>query len=435
MTWGAYWGSSEALAKEDTRLLLLGSMTSDESQYDTDLTADGGGGYELLSSRGALNGSGGRELYVRVEFTAAEADLALLAHGATDGSTVTYGIATDGSGRIVLRQGGSIIYTSVTVPAKDLSIAWSTRPDPDTGDLMSELIVYNHTDEVYLDVAWFTHGVPVTSNAWTLSAGGYYVTGPGMWGSPTNAPTKVRVSRAYHSPVEMAEDWIATRAAHSGAALETLVEPLGTSLAGVQGQWAGQPNVGYLAAHARELRGRMFSPLINETYHRAWTAAGSGTNPEQWLLTPPGASSAFKADITKLRWVMVPPGVRYAHVRVHVRSWVTSGSAVPVHLRCYSFNRPHVGIGGNIGGAPTPALKTSFVKGSLTVDDIGSTGRWLDLGILPLSVFEGPNHGWTHTTHLVLAHAFDPEGLSTNDANARLQIRAWHVRPILGEIG
>ena len=45
---------AQANAKEDTRLLLLTSLTADLSQYGTNLTASGAGGYELNSARTSL---------------------------------------------------------------------------------------------------------------------------------------------------------------------------------------------------------------------------------------------------------------------------------------------------------------------------------------------------------------------------------------------
>ena len=130
-----------------------------------------------------------------------------------------------------------------------------------------------------------------------------------------------------------------------------------------------------------------------------------------------------------LRWIAVPPGATHAFVRVHLRSWVTSGSAVPLGIRCYALNRPPDTT--QIGAAPAPPLEYDY-RGAVRTVDHGSTGtgEWIDLGLVRLPRFTGPAKGWTETTHLCLAYAWDPAAASVNDVNARAQIFAWHVRPV-----
>jgi len=421
-------------AKEDTLFLCLASaLTTDSSQRLTDLTSYTGGGYELTSSRGAVTGATGREVYCRCVLTAGETDVTLVYHGLGDFSDYTYAMGTEATGKLVCRQNGAAIWTGPTAPAGDISFAWSTRENPDTtgsgNALISEVSVYDHTAGSMLRIEQFTHAVATTSSSWTFSIGGWW-NGSSLRGPPATAPTEARLSEAFHNHVEFSEDWVAARTPHT-TTYDQILEPVGTSLAGAQAEWAGQANVGYLAAQARELRGRMLSPLINEVYPRARQLTTT-LGPVGWMIGAP-SSSVYKMDVTGLRWVAVPPGVKYAWVRVNVQSGVTGGAAVPIGIRCYSMNRPHIGAGVMLGGKPIPALKTHFAEGTLTVDHGATPGEWIDLGLLPLSVFSESVPGWTNTTTLILAHAIDPAGASANDAAERLKIRAWHVRPILGE--
>jgi hypothetical protein len=96
------------------------------------------------------------------------------------------------------------------------------------------------------------------------------------------------------------------------------------------------------------------------------------------------------------------------------------------------MNRPHIGAGTKLGNTPIPALKYQFVESVLDVDHAGN-GEWIDLGLIPLPVLPENIAGWKDTITLAPAYAFDPESESSNDANARLVIKAWHVRPVLGE--
>jgi hypothetical protein len=119
-------------------------------------------------------------------------------------------------------------------------------------------------------------------------------------------------------------------------------------------------------------------------------------------------------------------------VWVQVKSYVAAGAAVPVGLRVYSMNRPHVGMAANIGNLATPTLDFDVVEGLITVDhDPGGYGEWVDLGLLRIAKFTQAAAGWTGTTHFAFGHAFDPNAASANDANARLFITALVIRPVL----
>jgi hypothetical protein len=445
MSWGGLYGgawgtSGQSLAREDTRLLLLGDTVTDESQYATDLTATGAAGYELTSARAALTGETGREIYARCTMAASEADTIWAASASTDGLTAAWAIGTDNLGRLYCRAGGSAIWTGATSPAGDLSFSWSTRANPDTTGasdaLLSEVVIYDHTAGDWVTIEQFTHAVQSAPGGYTLTVGGVWVSGgTGLVRAPSTPVTKARVSNAWHPSTEVAEDWIVERAQHTHV-YDRVTEPLGAGAElGNQGAWAGQANVGFAAAHANGLRGRMLSPIIRETYPEAPTLSSATwtdtATRNRWMPGPGGAT--VRLDCTKLRKLNVK-GVRYAHVRVQVQSYVTSGSAVPVELRCYAMNRPHIGLGLNLDGHPMPGLKYAFVSSILSIDHgSGGVGQWLDLGALKLPAMDEPIPGWVDTVTLVLGYEIDPAAASANDANARLIIKAWQVLPLVGE--
>jgi hypothetical protein len=422
-------------AKEDTRLLLLSSnLTADLSQYGTNLTASGASSYETNSARAAL--ASAREVYVRITLTAAEANRVLIAHHNTALTNLTYAIVTNGSGQIEVQAGaGTSIWKGPVAPASDLSIAMSTRVNPDTTGasdaLISTFVVYDHTVGEWLAIDQATHAAPTTASNYTLSVGGL-LSGGFIVNAPTNAPTRVRVSSSYHSSTEFGEDWVAARTAYAGDLADEVEEPLGPDVScglGSSPELVGRAQVGFAAAHSAAVQRRAWSPLVNEVYvDPATGGGGTGGWPDHWLRTAPGSAN-YQMPLPFLRWVPVPAGASHAYVRVHVRSWVTSGAAVPIGIRVYAMNRPPDVA--QIGAAPSPPLETAYRGEVLTVDHTSTgTGEWLELGLLRLPKFTGPAKGWTDTAHLALAYAVDPAASSANDANARFQIVAWHVRPV-----
>lgn len=439
-----------ALAKADTVGLWVPSdLNTDVSQYGLDLTTSpvGGtfsltGGFRDADTRAQLTGEGGRELYVRVDLRAnVDTDQVLIACGAWDDpGTATYGIAVSSGGAIecVIDGATSKAHTLavLTTTLQEVSICWSTRPNPDTtgasNALISELMIYGHTDAAFEEVDQWTHAIgTIYDPSVTLSIGGY---GNAFgWVADSRQVHAARVGVAFHPSAEFAEDWVAARVSHSTAYIE-LLEPVPLTFAsgiGIENEWAGMANAGFIAAQADQTRARCVTDLVNEHDSDVRTLTTTAS-PTQWLAGPPGGSTTYKLDITRLRW-LPHPGPTRAWVRVQVQSWVTAGAAVPIGVRVYAFNRPHFGVGPTIEGLPTPALDFDFVQATLTVDHgSGGVGEWLDLGLLRLPKFSGAAPGWSGTMLLGLAHAFDPAGVSANDANARLRIKSWSVRPVIG---
>lgn len=440
---------SQTNAKPDTvGLWLADDLVTDLGQYADDLTVSpvgswGGfyGAFRDADTTRQLTGEGGREVFVQVDLSATkDKDQVLIALGAWDDpGTATFAIALNSTAQIecIVDGATSTVHTFsvLTSAVQVVSICWSTRANPDTTGasdaLISELSIYGHTDAAFEEVPQWTHAIgTIYDPGVSLSIGGY---GNAFgWILDSRQVHAARVGAAWHTNVEFAEDWIAPRTAH-GSALPPVLEPLvlgETSQIGRESELIGAANIGAVAASANANRLRMLTNLINEVYSDARTLS-STPSPTQRLVTAPG-SAAYKIDASTLRWIP-HPGLGLAWVRVHVMSWVTAGAAVPIGVRCYAFNRPPLGVGPMLEGFPTPALELDYVGAVITVDH-GSTGigEWLDLGVLRVPRFTGAAPTWSGTTILALAHAFDPASASANDANARIKIKAWDVRPLAG---
>jgi len=421
---------AQAGAKEDTVFLAITTLTTDLSQVGTDLTSSAGGGYELNSTRAQLITE--RTVTVRWTATAAEANKAIFVHGKQDQSDMTWAIGTDGTGIIVGHQNGAqVISAAAAVGAKDYTISWSMRANPLTTGAsdakISELVIYNHTNAT-IEIVQATHVAPTSSATWDLSVGGWW-DGANLILAPTNAPTKARVSSAAHPNVEEGEDWVAARTAYAGdsTAIDEPIGPLPISSGlGDQGQFAGRHPWGYAGAHAEAVKRRCWAPLVNEVLSDAQEMTQTPA-PAAWAVLGPG-STAYTMMLQYLRWTPIPLGATYAWVRVHVVSYVTAGAAVPIGVRMYAMNRPPAKV--KIGPIQSPALKYYYKTATLKADHgVGGTGAWLELGWVRLPRFTAAIGGWTDTIHLALAYDVDPASASTNDANERLTIDAWHVRP------
>jgi hypothetical protein len=438
---------SQANAKEDTVALFLdGVFDEDLSQFGSGLTAVDLGGYKDADALRAITGATGRELYIRVPIDVDDASCALLIHAdPADAASNTYRISWDVAafGEITFIQASTTLYSYQPVHADvaDISIQWSTRANPDTtgaGDaLLSEFTIFDQTAGDYLVIQkQVTHAVPTTNAAWTLSVGGFW-DGTSLI-IPSRQVQQVRIGLAGdHSSVEFHEDWILEQSAPIAdySPIPALIGPLtvagGT---GDAGEFAGSVNMGWLARHNFTQSRRLWSPLVNEYYFDPdpWDTS-AGTIP-QWRRFAPG-SVTYQLVLNKLRWVPVPRGATHAWVRIQVRSYVTSGAAVPIKLRVYAMNHdPDLVL-----NPPPPVFEYAFAESdTLTIDHTSTgIGEWLtwetgDDGVLiklPVWTDPHPVAGYLDTVHLCLAYAIDPAAASANDANARIEVRSWHVRP------
>jgi hypothetical protein len=429
---------AQANAKEDTRFLALGgALTTDLSQRLTNITASGAGAYEAPSTRSIL--AGDRTVSVRWTATAAEVGVVLIVCANAAQTDIVWSIATDGAGKLCAYINASVGVLSTTnaVAAKDYTVSVSQRANPDTTGasdaVISELVLYNHTDGTVDDIVQAAHVVPTTATGpYNLSVGGWW-NGLLLTNVPTNAPTEARVSSSYHPPAEVFEDWVGARTAYAGTAADGPVEPIGprpsSSGLGDESQFAGRANFAYPAALALAVRKRSWSPAVNELLND--DAEMPTAQQDHWASSPPG-DSRYTFDLAWLRWVTVPAEATHVRVRVHVRQWVTAGLAVELGIRCYALNRPHTKA--KIGAQDAPSLTAYYREALSTLDDEFGPGVWLDLGAVALPRFDAQISGWTNTVHLALAYAVDPNETSGNDANARFVIDGWTAVPAVLDI-
>lgn len=450
-------------AKEDTVYFAdvdLGDLWVDQSQFGVDLIEDSTA-YELDSDRTALTGEGGRELYVRFFYDPTDSELVILSHNdETDNTIHTYQIKITSTGELSFTV-DAVALTIVSMPALSCSISasWSTRDNPHTTGasdaLISEFIVYNHTSGEYVsDFVQVSHAVPTTSASYAFGIGGYYEGGAMTSGK---TPTIVRIGRCWHNSVEMAEDWIGTRAVAPQARPQNYpIIPLYPEAGfGDAQEWAGAANSAYAKRIAQATQSAVQqAPLLNEVYSDPWEYRLTGLTSEQidWMRSRSPWSARDYEDVTKLRYLKIPrrkpayaaisdtePYIGLAgkegwpdlRVRVHVKTWVTTGDPVMIRVSCRAMTRPPTWTDSLEVPDPVPPFGESEVISALLVgvDHTSSgIGEWLDLGKikLPSLPATGP---WSHGVYLCLSWGIAPMADDPNQNNARLEINAWQVVP------
>jgi hypothetical protein len=426
---------SQTGAKEDTVALALSSTPqTDLSQFATNLTAQGGGAYETNSARAHLDDE--RTFMLRYTLAAGpESNKNLLVvHDATP-TAVPYGFNLNGSSKLELYINFTVVWTSASaLSANDYTFVGAIRANPETTGAsdayITEITVYDHTSGTWAIQESVTHAATVGSDSYTLSVGGRW-DGAAWQNGVTNTVEKWRLSSSYHPRTEIAEDWVAARTAYSAGIDDGIVEPLGplpsSSGIGNDGLFVGRHPVGYAAAHAKATRRRSWSPVVNECYASPVAHSNAYSAAENWYRDAPG-STTYKMSLEWLRWVPIPPGATHIWTRVQVRSYVTTSTAVPLGIRVYAMNRPPDLT--HIGGHNAPALQYAWAGEVESRDDTSTgVGEWMIEQGIKLPILSEPIPGWQGTCHLCIAYAVDPAGASGNDANARMQVLAWHAMP------
>lgn len=411
-------------AKQSTRLLAIGASitacTTDLAQYLTNLTAGTSSVYESSSAR--LSVSTSRTIVVEVSMTSA--NTGTLWHN-PHGTSVER-LEFSAANTLRIRVNGSNIGTlAVTAPTgTDVCVvAWVTEPNPDTtgaGDAArSQIVHWNVTDGTHDRSAWMTHAA--------ISTG----TGTATWGADDNTGTAafagtitgILFEARLMSGAEIAADWVQTRLAVSGD-VEVVHRgiPIEPDTFDAAGYYHGPSALLAADATRRLIRGT-FSPLVNVRYNvePVWSAA---------LLT---GNAAIRGAPNDNDWRMhrswssivpVPPTASHVWARVQVRTYVTSGAAVPLGLRLYSMARRP---GMQLDDTP-PGVAPYYAGATITRDDTSTgLGQYTTLGLVPISRGRGRMEG---RTCLALAVQVDPAAASANDAAARFVIRALHVVPV-----
>lgn len=437
---------SQTNAKEDTvGLWLADDLNDDIGHFGLDLTTSPVGGTHGLTgafrdadtTRG-LTGEGGREIYIRLDLSATkDKNEVLVAHGQWDDpGSATYAIALNSSAQLeCLIDGATSLthaFTVLSSTVQEVSIAWSTRPNPDTtgaGDaLVSELLIYGHTNAAFEEVAQWTHAVgTLTDPSSTFMVGGYG--NAGGWSLDSRQVHAVRVGVAWHPNAEFAEDWVATRAAPAAddSPIAVLVPITGASELALEGEWAGSANVGFVAAHNSTRRRALWTAPVNEHYFDA-EALTTTPDPTQWERAAPG-SGDYILRLDTLRWYAVPAGC--SHLAVRLQAY--SVAAFDLAVRVYAFNRPPETP--SKGEQPkAPPLDFTFVQSdTLNVAHGVGVGEWLtwgglEIGLLRLPIWTPEVAAYRDTVHVALAYYI-------SNAAAELTIRAWHARPTVKFIG
>lgn len=333
-------------ARPDSRLLVASTVTTDLSQWDTDLTATGAGAYEDASARTALDGTGtGRAFEVSVELDTGS-DGVIICHGADGVGDPAYRIGLAGS-VVVFVRGASVV--ALTPPnlsgtLKTYVLGWSTEPNPDTTGgsdaLRSEYYVYDvDGDEMAYDAE--THAVTTTSASLAFSIGGEW-DGGSLNSAFTDTINAVRISGRFHTRVEGREHLVTQTAAPSNDGIEACEEPVIPEGVCENGALVGPA---YQAA-ARSMavgvnRHRLVGPLLKMF----------SPSPVTWQPTLSAVSGMDATRVrtlsdgyqTQLGWlwrVMVPRHAEWLLCKAQWNTWDTGLAAVACNLRVYISDLP-----------------------------------------------------------------------------------------------
>lgn len=375
-------------ARPDTRLLVASPVTTDLSQWLTDLTASGSGAYEDPSVRTALDGTGdGRSLEAAFEASNASEGW-ILRHGG-DVATQPYGLFVK-TGEVRFMGTGATVIASIVMPGigaglSDYIAAINTEPNPLTTGaadaLRSEFLVY---DVLGKALAWLVvhHAVIVADPAGAFSVGGEW-DGAVLQIPYPDGIDDVRVSSRFHTRVEVREHWVAPTTAPTPdgiTAVEGPVLPAETTLA----KSVAGPQ--YQAAAAAMAVGR--------NRHRMVSAAVQCIVPEppMWeddLADVIGAGRVYDLELgyqTPLCWLWrrrIPRHCSWVRVRVQWATWDTDGQPPDlVELRAHTAD------------APPPLAQEQQAKTiSRNVDD--GTGGIGVLETFELLYVERDLDGWT----------------------------------------
>jgi len=419
----------DAQAKQSTRFLARGasvtSLTTDLSQRLTDVTAGTSSVYETSSSR--FNHGSPRTIGVRVEMSSA--NTGTLWRRNTAGNTERLSFSAANTIRIVVAN-ATVTELAVTAPTgtDECVIAWVTEANPDTtgaGDAYrSRIMHWNVTDGTFTATPWVAHVAITTASATTAVYGADDSAGASAFaGTMTAAWFENRVQTG----AEIAADWVQTRIVVSSD-LEIVRQgfPPQADTLDARNQWHG-PAMMWVADATRRMIRRTFSPVWNEcmTTQPAWSDALLVDSPA--IRGAPGASD-WRIHRAWRRVVPVPVTASHVWVRVHVRTYVTSGAAVPLGIRAYSWNRIP-GVPSEEGGPPEPLVQYWTPTVTISRDDTSTgLGSYSTLGLLPIS--RGRSGVMDNKTAIAIAFNIDPAAASANDAAERFVLRAVHVVPV-----
>lgn len=435
-------------AKDCTVFLALSSdMDRDVSQYLTNLTTSGSGGYETSSTRADLTGeaSSVRSMCAVFQWNTADTVSTIARHGSTTtGTTQTWRLEISGSDVVQLYVDG-VVAVSVALPGVSGSdqrflVAAQSFPNPDA--------------TVGFEIIHTLSALNVATGAWAhdqliytyASGSGYAFSVGGSWhgGVLNNAFTgtleSFRLDNAYVSTAEYCEDF-GYGARPSGNATTTgtrqeAVRPGAAAFAA--NEYLGQGNLGFVAEAARKNDLRLAGPVFG-----AVLIGFDGTATQQVIdvtqINPRHTTTlgGFTYHAGLVFAMPVHRAIRRVRVRVFAANWVDSGGPQPSTVRVISSSKNP--FGGTISfGSNAQAPKQYRTQLQITDGHAGKgvgNGAWYDLGVLTLATAPdsplGPVEGLSGSTWIAVGWRFD----GTNTSLQNLAIKALNIVPVIDDTG
>lgn len=308
------------------------------------------------------------------------------------------------------------ITSLLTGSDRRFAIGWFTRAYKDTtgaGDAYESILMIKRIGASgYAQHQW-THAV-ISSTGWTGCDVG------NGWG---NTIYQARFSRRWHTSTEMVEDFV-ERSATPSAAGVTRVEmlvPDRDSGFGAEGELAG-PVHSIAAAGVWKHDLRMLSPILNEAYRNPVDFTDSYSPVDEsleWMWRT--VTTDYNMGLMFLGGRPVPEIANRIKARVHVKTWMTSGTIVPLDVRFFTFNKLPTTT--DLSLFRDISYEQRYATSTIEIDhvDAGTAGSWLDFTALQpmLDPF-----GYTY-----LALAFRINN-GSSAANFRFNVNAFVVEPL-----
>jgi hypothetical protein len=443
---------SIAQAKDCTVFLARDNdMDDDVSQFLTDLTTSGAGGYELNSTRADLTGEPNsvRSMCAVFTWNSTRAKSTIARHGSTtSASQQTWRVDVTAGDEVHLHVDSTAVVQldlpSVSANNIQYILCIQSFPNPDATGSSDEILTTMSIGNVTAGTIWPQYEWVHKQATHAYAAGsGYAFSVGGSWhGGTLHDPFdgtlhSFRLDNAYVSTAEYSEDF-AKLPRPSGLATESSVRQEavrpGTNAFDAD-EYLGQGNLGFICEAARKNDLRYAGPFVGAVF-----AATDGTTTVTW----PAVSSHAARHKTTLGgftysagYVFAMPvhrSVRRVRVRLFV-NWTDDGvGALPLTLRALSsssnpFAPP------NQFGQNASAPKQYRTQATLANEHTGNTfgGEWVDLGILTLAIKpdspSGPIEGLSSTTWISIGYKMD----TATAESQTLQIRAVHIWPVIND--
>lgn len=424
----------DAQAKQSTRFLGRGSSVitcgTDASQRLTNLSAGADHLLEASPASARFDFSHPRTIGCYILINSTDTGT-LFRHGAASPTRLDFNAAQNLRAVVNNSVVGTLTLTGLDGTRDDVVVAWTSRANPDTtgaGDAVeSTLHAWNVTNGTYERLT-FTHAISTTKTQ-TAYFGAADNVGTSVFSGTVES---IWFENRMQTAAEIANDWVSARTPPT-TVLDIVHQghPPAADLFDAANYHHG-PAALWAADATRRLVRRCLSPLVNDPMNvqPTWTDALLVAD-DPFIMSVPGAPE-WRMHLAWIDVVPVPDTCNALWVRVHLRSWTTAGSAVPIGVRVYSWNRiPGAALDPEDVGPPD-ALLPYFVGATVTRDDDASSGEYTVLGLLPIS--RGRVGKMRGKTAIAMALNVDPAAASANDANARIMVRGVHVVPVYSAI-